>query len=126
MSRGKSVRLLATLPATYCAGFEKRLDKRRRAYRAWKAKFAAILSDQGGPEGKSHLELFAIGKAAFDEVIIECGMVEFFTTGTVDYGLTSQATFSHDGTVHKTLGGPKRKAKPAGRLADLMRREEAA
>ena len=126
MSRGKSVRLLATLPATYCAGFEKRLDKRTRVYRAWKAKVEKIIADQGGPEGMSHLELFAAHKVGFDELIIECGWFEFFTIGKVDYGLNSQAGFSHDGTVNKALGGPKRKARTVHSLRDLMNGKAAA
>jgi hypothetical protein len=112
MSRGKSTRLMASLPASYSDDFEKKLDKRTRVARAYMAKVAAILSDQGGAEGLGHFELVAIKKAAFDEVIMEAGMIGFFKTGTVDYGVNSQAAFSWIGTVQKMLGGPKRKARP--------------
>ncbi len=77
------------------------------------------------PRALSHFELFAIKKAAFDEVVIECGMVGFLTNGTIDYGVHSQATFAWTGGV-KLLGGPKRKAKPVLGLHEVMRGGSAA
>ena len=44
MSRGKSVRLLAELPARYSRDFEKRIDKRTRGWRAFTAKAAKYLA----------------------------------------------------------------------------------
>jgi hypothetical protein len=119
MSRGKSVRLMATLTGRYSRNFEKQVDKRSRVWRAFTAKAAKYLSDQGGPEGKSDMELDAIKSAAFDQVIKETGWVKFFTEGELDYGTHSQADFSWKGTV-KMLGGPKRQARPVRTHAQVM------
>lgn len=123
MSRGKSERLVATLPRSYADGWGAKLDKRRRSYRAylqWEARVAEIISDQGGPEGLSHLEIEAIKGVAFDEIIIDAGRVEYFRHGKLNYGVHSQARFSWAGTVKGVLGGPKRKSRTVRRLHDVM------
>ena len=54
MSRGTSVKLKATLPDTYRAGWLDKLDKRTRVAKAIMQRIAALTSDAGGADTLSH------------------------------------------------------------------------
>lgn len=118
MARGKSTKLLATLPDTYSADFVKQLDKRTKVARAVLGRIADLESDAGGAETLTAARRSLIRHAAWLDAIVESHELRLAAGESVDVGAYTQALNSLLGLFR--LMGLERKAKPGRRLQDVM------
>jgi hypothetical protein len=119
MARGKSVRLLASIPPKYSPDFMNRLDKRTVLGHAVVARYQAIISDLGGIEALSNIKLSLVRRFTWFEVMIE-GMECRAAAGEgVDIGSWTQLTNSWLGIAR--MLGLERRPRPMERLHDVMR-----
>jgi len=123
MSRGKSEKLLAALPADYSADWLERFDKRTKVWRAASEREAALVSDAGGDENLSHAKRSLIRRAVFLELLAETQEMKFTAGEPVDVGAYTQAFNSMLGAYR--LLGLERRARPVRRLAEVMRADPA-
>ena len=119
MSRGKSKRLLTTLPDHYRADFVKRLDKRSKVARAIMARIATLESDAGGAESLSAARRSLIRHAAWLDAMVESHELRLAEGQRVDAGAYTQALNSLIGLYR--LLGLERKARKTQTLREVMR-----
>lgn len=117
--RGKSTKLLTTLPPAYSADWLERFDKRTKIWRAATEREAALLSDAGGVETLSHAKQSVIRRAVFLELLAETYELRFAAGEPLDVGAFTQIFNSMIG-AYKLLG-LERRAKPTQTLRDIMR-----
>jgi hypothetical protein len=120
MSRGKSEKLLAALPADYSADWLERFDKRTKVWRAANDREQALVSDAGGAENLSHAKRSLIRRAVFLELLAETQEMRFTAGEPLDIGAYTQAFNSMLG-AYRVLG-LERQAKPAESLDSYMAR----
>lgn len=119
MARGKSVRLLASIPAKYSPDFMDRLDKRTVLGRAVVDRYSAIVSDLGGDQNLTAIKQSLVRRFVWFEAMIE-GMECRAAAGEgVDVGTWTQLVNSWLGLAR--LLGLERKSRSVRRLADVMR-----
>jgi hypothetical protein len=107
MARGKSVRLLASIPAKYSPDFMARLDKRTVLGRAVVDRHDAIVADLGGADGLATIKQSLARRFVWFEVMIE-GMECRAAAGEgVDIGAWTQLTNSWLG-IARMLGLERR------------------
>jgi hypothetical protein len=71
MSRGESVRLLASIPAKYTPGFMDRLDERTVLGRAVGDRYHAIVSELGGDQNLTSIKHSLVRRFVWFETMIE-------------------------------------------------------
>jgi hypothetical protein len=118
MARGKSTKLLATLPDSYSTNWLARLDKRTKVARAVLDRIGALESDAGGAESLSHARRSLIRRAVWIEALIEGYELRLAAGEPVDVGALTQLTNSLLG-LYRVLG-LERRQKPARSLRDVM------
>lgn len=118
MARGKSVKLLATLPDSYSADWLAKLDKRTKVARAVLARIGELESDAGGPESLGAARRSLIRHAAWLDAIVESYEMKLASGEQIDVGGHTQALNSLLGLFR--LLGLERQAKPAGTLGGIM------
>jgi hypothetical protein len=118
MSRGKSEKLLAALPADYAPDWLEHCDKRTKIWRAATEREAALVSDAGGEANLTHAKRSVIRRAVFLELLAETQEMKFTAGEPLDVGSYTQAFNSMLG-AYRVLG-VERKARPIGRLRDVM------
>lgn len=121
MARGKSEKLLAALPADYCADWLEHADKRTKIWRAATEREAALISDAGGDENLSHARRSLIRRAVFLELLAETQEMKFTAGEPLDIGAYTQAFNSMLG-AYRVLGF-ERRPRSVERLRDLMQGE---
>ena len=118
MARGKSVRLLASIPDRYTPDFMERLDKRTVLGRAVVDRYDAIVADLGGDEALTNIKRSLVRRFTWFEVMIE-GMECRAAAGEgVDIGAWTQLTNSWLGIAR--MLGLERRARPARTLRQVM------
>jgi hypothetical protein len=118
MSRGKSVRLLASIPERYTPDFMDRLDRRTVLGRAVFDRHEAVTTDLGGAEALSTVTRSLVRQFIWFDVFIE-GMACRAASGEeVDIGAWTQLTNTWLGLAR--LLGLERRARPAESLRSLM------
>jgi hypothetical protein len=122
MARGKSVRLLASIPQHYAPDFMDRLDKRTVLGRAVLERYTGVVSDLGGEDALSNIKHSLIRRFTWYEMMIE-GMECRAAAGEgVDIGSWTQLTNSWLGIGR--LLGLERRQRPVESLHDLMYQHE--
>jgi hypothetical protein len=118
MARGKSVKLLASIPERYTPDFMDRLDKRTVLGRAVLDRYAGVISDLGGDEALSNIKRSLVRRFTWFETMIE-GMECRAAAGEgVDIGSWTQLTNSWLGIAR--MLGLERRQRPVESLHDLM------
>jgi hypothetical protein len=118
MARGKSVRLLASIPAKYSPDFMDRLDKRTVLGKAVVDRYTAVVQDLGGDEALTSIKRSLVRRFTWFEVMIE-GMECRAAAGEgVDIGSWTQLTNSWLGIAR--LLGLERKSRPVRSLRDVI------
>jgi hypothetical protein len=118
VARGKSVRLLASIPERYSPDFMDRLDKRTVLGRAVLGRYMAVVSDLGGTEALSNIKHSLVRRFVWFETMIE-GMECRAAAGEgVDIGSWTQLTNSWLGIAR--LLGLERRPRPTETLRDVM------
>jgi hypothetical protein len=118
MARGKSVRLLASIPPRYTPDFMDRLDKRTVLGRAVVDRYEAVLSDLGGEANLTAIKRSLVRRFTWFEVMIE-GMECRAAAGEgVDIGSWTQLTNSWLGIAR--MLGLERRQRPLKRLREVM------
>ena len=118
MARGKSVRLLASIPAKYTPDFMQRLDKRTVLGKAVLDRYQSVVADLGGEDALTAIKRSLVRRFTWYEVMIE-GMECRAAAGEgVDIGAWTQLTNSWLGIAR--MLGLERRARPAKRLRDIM------
>ena len=116
--RGKSVRLLASIPEKYSPDFMDRLDKRTVLGHAVVARYHAIVNDLGGDEALTNIKRSLVRRFIWFETMIE-GMECRAAAGEgVDIGVWTQLTNSWLGIAR--MLGLERKSRPIRRLHEVM------
>jgi len=118
MARGKSTKLLATLPDNYSADWVDRLDKRTMVARAVLARIAELESDAGGAESLSAARRSLIRHAAWLDGIVESYELRLATGQQIDVGAYTQSLNSLLGLYR--LIGLERKSRPLRTLREAM------
>lgn len=118
MARGKSTKLLATLPDSYSADWLARLDKRTKVARAVLARIGELESDAGGAESLSAARRSLIRHAAWLDAMVESHELRLAAGEEVDAGAYTQSLNSLIGLFR--LLGLERRAKPARTLREVM------
>ena len=121
MSRGKSKRLLTTLPDHYRAEGFKRLDKRGRVARAVLARVGELEADAGGADSLSAARRSLIRHAVWLDALVESHELRLAEGQRIDSGAYTQALNSLIGLYR--LLGLERKARKTESLRDVMRGE---
>jgi hypothetical protein len=124
MARGKSEKLLATLPDNYSASWLEKLDKRTKVARAVLSRIGELESDAGGAESLSAAKRSLIRHAAWLDALIDSQELKLASGEPVDTGSLTQLLNSLLGLYR--LVGLERKPRTVRRLADVMRGEVAA
>lgn len=119
MSRGKSKRLLTTLPDHYRADWVRRLDKRSKVARAVFGRIAQLEEDAGGAEALSTVRRSLIRHAAWLDAVVETHELRLAGGQKIDMGQYTQALNSLLGLYR--LLGLERKARKTASLRDVMR-----
>jgi hypothetical protein len=119
MARGKSVKLLSTLPPDYSPDWLERADKRTRLWKAATEREAALVADSGGPENLSHAKRSVIRRSVFLEMLAETHESKFTAGEALDVGAYTQIFNSMVGAYR--LIGIERKPRLARTLHDAMR-----
>jgi hypothetical protein len=118
MARGKSTKLLATLPDSYGADWLTKLDKRTKIARAVLARIGELESDAGGAESLSAARRSLIRHAAWLDAIVESYEMKLAGGEQIDVGGHTQALNSLLGLFR--LLGLERKAKRGPTLREVM------
>jgi len=118
MARGKSTKLLATLPDDYSADWLARLDKRTKVARAVLGRIGELESDAGGVESLSAARRSLIRHAAWLDALVESYELRLAAGEEIDVGAFTQSLNSLLGLLR--LVGLERRAKPARSLRDVM------
>jgi hypothetical protein len=119
MARGKSVRLLASIPEKYTPDFMARLDKRTVLGRAVVDRYEAILADLGGDDALTSVKRSLVRRFTWFEVMIEGMECRAAAGEAIDIGSWTQLVNSWLGIAR--MLGLERKSKPVRRLHDHMR-----
>lgn len=119
MARGKSTKLLATLPDRYSNDWLKRLDKRTKVAQAVLAKIAQLEEDAGGAESVATVKRSLIRHAVWLDAIVEGFEMRLAAGEAADVGALTQALNSLVGLYR--LIGLERKPKKGRVLGDVMR-----
>lgn len=118
MTRGKSVRLLASIPAKYAPDFMERLDKRTVLGKAVLDRYHAILVDLGGEDALTNIKRSLVRRFTWFEVMIEGMECRAAAGEAIDIGTWSQLTNSWLGIAR--LLGLERRTKRAQSLHEYM------
>ena len=118
MARGKSVKLLAAIPAKYSPDFMERLDKRTVIGRAVLARFHAVVTDLGGEDNLTTIRRSLVRRFTWFEVALEGMECRMASGEEIDIGAWTQLTNSWLGLA-KTLG-LERRAKRGPSLHEYM------
>lgn len=118
MARGKSTKLMATLPENYSSDWLARIDKRTKVARAVLTRIEALEADAGGAESLTAARRSLIRHAAWLDAIVESYEMKLAAGEQIDVGGHTQALNSLLGLFR--LLGLERKAKPVRRLRDVM------
>lgn len=118
MARGKSVRLLAAIPARYSPDFMDRLDKRTVLGRAVVNRYEAIVTDLGGEDALTSIKRSLVRRYTWFEVMIEGFECRAAAGESIDIGSWSQLTNSWLGIAR--MLGLERKTRPVRRLREVM------
>jgi hypothetical protein len=119
--RGKSKKLLTSLPPNYSPDWLERFDKRTKIWRVATEREQALLSDAGGTENLSHAKHSIIRRAVFLELLAETQEMKFTAGEPLDIGAYTQAFNSMLG-AYRVLG-VERRAQRVETLRDVMRAE---
>jgi hypothetical protein len=119
MARGKSVRLLASIPAKYRPDFIERVDRRTVLGRAVHTRYHAVVSDLGGEEALSTIKRSHVRRLVTLETMIEGIEARALAGEEVDAGSWTQLLNSWLGVASRL--GLERKARNVRTLADVMR-----
>jgi hypothetical protein len=103
MARGRSTKLLCTLPEKYSSDWMKRLDKRTKIARAVLERIGALESDAGGGEVISHARRSLIRRAVWIEALCEGNELRLAAGEAIDVGALTQLTNSLLG-LYRALG----------------------
>jgi hypothetical protein len=122
MSRGKSVRLLASIPEKYAPDFMERLDKRTVLGRAVLERYTGVVSDLGGDEALSNIKRSLVRRFTWFEVMLEGIECRAAAGEDIDIGSWTQLTNSWLGIAR--LLGLERRQRPVESLESLMYRSE--
>jgi hypothetical protein len=118
MARGKSVKLLGSLPESYSASWVDHLDKRTKVARAVLARIAELESDAGGAEALSAARRSLIRHAAWLDAIVESFEYKLAEGAEIDIGAHTQSLNSLLGLFR--LLGLERRQRPIRRLQDHL------
>lgn len=118
MARGKSTKLLATLPDRYSNDWLKRLDKRTRVAQAVLAKIAQLEEDAGGADSLATVKRSLIRHAVWLDALVEGYEMRLAAGEEVDVGGFTQSLNSLVGLYR--LIGLERRQRPARTLRDVM------
>lgn len=118
MARGKSTKLLATLPDSYSGSWLDKLDKRTRVARAVLERIAALEADAGGTDSLTAARRSLIRHAAWLDAIVDSHELRLAAGETLDVGAYTQALNSLLG-LFRVLG-LERKTKRARELGDII------
>lgn len=118
MARGKSTKLLATLPDSYEANWLDRLDKRTKVARAVLSRIAELESDAGGAENLSAARRSLIRHAAWLDAVVESHELRLGAGEQIDVGALTQSLNSLIGLFR--MLGLERKPRRTESLADVM------
>lgn len=121
MSKGKSAKLLATLPSSYSSDWLAKLDKRTRVARAVLARIRELESDAGGAEALSAARRSLIRHAAWLDAVVESHELRLAAGQQVDVGSLTQSLNSLLGLYR--LIGLERRARKTQTLREVMRGE---
>ncbi len=124
MARGKSVRLLASIPERYAPDFMDRLDKRTVLGRSVLERYGAVMSDLGGEETLSTVKRSLVRRFTWYEVFIEGMECRAAAGEEIDVGSWTQLTNTWLGIAR--LLGLDRRTKPVESLHSLMYEPEPA
>lgn len=116
--RGKSVRLLASIPEKYSPDFLERLDKRTVLGRAVLDRYESVVSDLGGDDALSTVKHSLVRRFVWFEVMIEGVECRAAAGEGVDVGTWTQLVNSWLGVAR--LLGLDRRAKDASGLKDRL------
>jgi hypothetical protein len=122
MARGKSTKLLATLPDSYSSDWLTKLDKRTKVARAIRERIAELESDAGGADSLSAARRSLIRHACWLDSLVESHEMRLAAGEEIDVGAFTQSLNSLLG-LYKLLG-LERKAKQTRSLRDVMRGTE--
>jgi hypothetical protein len=120
MARGKSVRLLAAIPAKYSPDFMERLDRRTVLGKAVRDRYHGIIQDLGGEDALSAVKRSLVRRFTWFEVMIEGFECRAAAGESIDIGSWTQLTNTWLGIAR--LLGLERKSKPVRRLHEHMGR----
>ena len=118
MARGKSTKLLATLPETYSSDWLARLDKRTKVARAVLARVTELESDAGGADALSAARRSLIRHAAWLDALVESYEMKLAAGEAIDVGAFTQSLNSLLGLLR--LIGLERRQKKVASLRDVM------
>jgi hypothetical protein len=118
MARGKSVRLLASIPEKYAPDFMERLDKRTVLGRAVLERYTGVVTDLGGDEALSNIKRSLVRRFTWFEVMLEGIECRAASGEDIDIGSWTQLTNSWLGIAR--LLGLERRQRPVESLHDLM------
>lgn len=118
MARGKSVRLLASIPEKYAPDFMDRLDKRTVLGRSVLERYGAVMSDLGGEETLSTVKRSLVRRFTWFEVMLEGIECRAAAGEDIDIGSWTQLTNSWLGIAR--MLGLERVQRPVESLHDVM------
>ncbi|MES1195355.1 MAG: hypothetical protein ABUL58_00215 [Steroidobacter sp.] len=119
MARGKSVRLLASIPEKYTPDFMERLDRRTVLGKAVADRYWAICNDMGGLDALTTIKLSLVRRFVWFETMIQGMECRAASGEQIDIGAWTQLTNSWLGIAR--MLGLERKAKPTKRLHDHLK-----
>ena len=118
MARGKSVRLLTSIPERYTPDFMDRLDKRTVLGKAVVDRYSAVLEDLGGEENLSNIKCSLVRRFTWFEVAIEGMECRAAQGEEIDVGSWTQLVNSWLGIAR--MLGLERRPRSVKRLRDVM------
>lgn len=116
MARGKSVRLLASIPPQYTPDFMDRLDKRTVLGRAVADRYESTIADLGGRDALSTIKHSLVRRFVWFEAMLEGMECRAAAGEEIDVGSWTQLTNTWLG-IARTLG-LERQARPVKSLSD--------
>jgi hypothetical protein len=118
MARGKSVRLLASIPEKYTPDFMERLDKRTVLGKAIVERYSAIVADLGGDTALTTIKHSLVRRFVWFETMIQGMECRAAAGEEIDIGSWSQLTNTWLGIAR--LLGLERKSRPARKLREHL------
>jgi hypothetical protein len=118
MARGKSVRLLASIPTKYRPDFIERVDRRTVLGKALHERYNAVISDLGGEEALSTIKRSHVRRLVTLESMIEGIECRALAGEEVDAGSWTQLLNSWLGVAARL--GIERKPRNVRSLRDVM------